>query len=137
MLVGHLFIYMVRILFLSEFYIYWSVPFQIHVRNCYGISNVLLFVLGKAKVLLSWLDSFSYPSRPSQVLLSWTLFSVRVNAFPKDFFNHDQYIDTDSSNYSRPLDLYKIWRSKFFFFFGLTWNFFTLSANLVAFFSFF
>ena len=124
MLVGHLFIYMVRILFLSEFYIYWSVPFQIHVRNCYGIPNVLLFVLGKAKVLLSWLDSFSYPSRPSQVLLSWTLFSVRVNAFPKDFFNHDQYIDTDSSNYSRPLDLYKIWRSKFFFFFGLTWNFF-------------
>ena len=63
-----------------------SWPAKIHVSNYYGISNILLFVLGKAKVLLSWLDCFFYPSRPSQVLFSWTLFSSESMPFQKIFF---------------------------------------------------
>ena len=101
-------------------------PAKIHVRNYYGISNILLFVLGKAKVLLSWLDCFSYPSRPSQVLFSWTIFLSELMPFQKIIFYHSQYIDMDSSNYFRPLDLYKIRRSKFFLFFwinvGISWS---------------
>jgi len=59
MLVGHLFIYLAGTFFLSESYnfIYWSVPFQVHICICYRIWNILIIVLSQAR-----LCCFSSPS---------------------------------------------------------------------------
>jgi len=52
MLVGHLFIYLAGTFFLSESYnfIYWSVPFQVHICICYRIWNILIIVLSQARL---------------------------------------------------------------------------------------